>query len=173
MAIDLKSYIKEVPDYPKAGVSFKDLTPMLASPEAYREATRLTAEAFKGRGISAVVAAEARGFLWAGPVARDLGAGLVPVRKPGKLPRETLKETYELEYGTDELHVHRDAIAPGQTVLIVDDLLATGGTAAAMVRMVEKLGGKIAGLAFIVELAFLKGRDKLGAHPVHSLVVYS
>ena len=173
MGIDLKSFIKEVPDYPKPGISFKDLTPMLASPEAYREATSRLSEAFRGKGISAVVAAEARGFLWAGPVARDLRAGLVPVRKPGKLPRETLKETYELEYGTDELHVHKDAISPGQIVLIVDDLLATGGTAAAMARMVEKLGGKIAALAFVVELAFLKGREKLGNRPVHSLVVYS
>jgi adenine phosphoribosyltransferase len=172
MAMDLKKYIKEVPDYPKPGISFKDLTPMLSSPEAYREATGRLADEFRGKGIAIVLAAEARGFLWGGPIARGIGAGLVPVRKPGKLPRETVKETYDLEYGKDELHMHKDAIKPGQVVLIVDDLLATGGTAAAMIRLVEKQGGKICALAFVVELSILKGRDKLHPHPVHSLVVY-
>ena len=172
MAVDLKAFIAEVPDYPKPGISFKDLCPILSSPEAFSDAiSRLEGE-FRDRKIEAIVAAEARGFLWAAPLARSLAAALVPVRKPKKLPRKTISATYELEYGTDELHMHQDAIKSGQRVLIVDDLLATGGTAQAMVQLVEKLGGQVVSLAFIVELAFLKGREKLAPHPVLSLVTY-
>jgi adenine phosphoribosyltransferase len=172
MAIDLKSYIREVPDYPKAGVSFKDLTPLLADPAAFREAISRLAEHFRTEGIEMIVAAEARGFIWGGAVAAALGAGLVPVRKRGKLPRETVHATYELEYGTDEVHMHRDALRRGQRVLILDDVLATGGTAKAMTELVGKLGGNIASLAFVVELGYLNGREKLSGHTVYSLVTY-
>lgn len=172
MALDLKSLIAEVPDYPKPGISFKDLTPLLSSPEGLREVTNLFARRFKDSGVDAIVAAEARGFLFGGALAHALGAGLIPVRKPKKLPRPTIFATYELEYGTDELHMHRDAIRSGQKILIVDDVLATGGTARAMADLVTRLGGTIVSLAFVIELGFLKGRAKLTPHAVTSLVEY-
>lgn len=172
MSLDFKSYIREVPDYPKAGVSFKDLSPLLASPEGFRSAVAELACSFTGANISAIVATEARGFLWAGAVAQALGTGLVLVRKPKKLPCETIHVRYALEYGTDELHIHRDALGAGQRVLIVDDVLATGGTARATVELVTRLDAAIAGLAFVVELTFLEGRKKLSPHPVYSLVKY-
>lgn len=170
--MDLKALIAEVPDYPKPGVSFKDLSPLLASPEGFREAVRALAEPFRGSGVRAVIASEARGFLWGGAVARELDAGLVPVRKPKKLPRATYAATYALEYGTDELHIHRDALAPGTAVLLVDDVLATGGTAKAMIDLAARVGATVTGLAFVVELAFLNGRAALSPHGVHAVIRY-
>ncbi len=172
MSVDFKSHIAEVPDFPKPGIGFKDMTPLLASPQASALAIETMTGWYKGRGIGAVVAAEARGFWWGGAIAHGLGAGLIPVRKKGKLPRATVSATYALEYGTDELFMHKDAFKPGTSVLIFDDVLATGGTAAAMVELVEKLGGKVASLAFVIELGFLKGRAKLAAHDVRALVEY-
>ena len=164
--------IRDVPDFPKPGITFKDITPLLADPEAFAEVVDRMAEPFVGRGITKVVGIEARGFVVAAPVAHRLGAGFVPVRKPGKLPWETASEAYELEYGTDELEVHLDAIAPGEKVLVVDDVIATGGTALAAARLVEGLGGQVVGLAFLVELAFLGGADRLGDLPHVSLIAY-
>ena len=172
VALDLKSFIAEVPDFPKPGISFKDPTPLLASPEAFGQAIAGLADWYKAAGVTAVVAAEARGFLYGGALARALGAGLIPVRKPKKLPRATVSATYQLEYGTDELHMHRDAITPGQQVLIFDDVLATGGTAAAMAELVRALKGTIVSAAFLIELSFLKGREKLAPLDVRSLVTY-
>jgi adenine phosphoribosyltransferase len=168
----LATFIREVEDWPEQGVSFKDLTPLWADARAFAVAIDRLADRFVGRGIVKVVGMEARGFVVASPVAHRLGAGFVPVRKPDKLPWHTHAERYELEYGTDHLEIHRDAIAPGERVLIVDDVLATGGTAAATVQLVELLGGQVVGLGFIVELAFLHGAAKLGSHERHSLVTY-
>ncbi len=170
--MDYRSLIAEVPDYPKPGISFKDLSPLLASPPAFRDAVAALAAPFRGQGVEAVLAAEARGFLWGGAVAHVLGAGLVPIRKPRKLPRPTYSATYALEYGTDELHVHVDAVKAGGLVLIVDDVLATGGTARAMLDLAGRLNARVAGLAFVIELSFLDGRAKLAPAPVHSLVRY-
>ena len=167
------SLIRDVPDFPKPGITFKDITPLLADPEAFAEVVDRLAEPFVGRGITKVVGIEARGFVVAAPVAHRLGAGFVPVRKPGKLPWETASEAYELEYGTDELEVHLDAIAPGEKVLVVDDVIATGGTALAAARLVEGLGGQVVGLAFLIELAFLGGADRLGELPHVSLITYA
>lgn len=168
----LTAFIREIDDWPEPGVSFKDLTPMWADARAFATAIDQLAEHFVGRGIVKVVGMEARGFVVASPVAHRLGAGFVPVRKPDKLPWDTHVEHYELEYGTDHLEIHRDAIAPGERVLIVDDVIATGGTAAATLQLVEALGGHVVGLGFIVELAFLDGAARLGAHEHHSLVHY-
>jgi len=168
---DLKSLIRDVPDFPKEGIVFKDITPLLQDPAALRRAVRLMAEPYREAGVELVVGAESRGFIVGTGVALELGAGFIPVRKPGKLPYKTISETYSLEYGTDTLCMHEDAVRKGQKVLMVDDLLATGGTMAACCGMVEKLGGEILGIAFIVELAFLSGRAKL-EHPVHSLITY-
>jgi adenine phosphoribosyltransferase len=165
--------IRDVPDFPKPGITFKDITPLLADPEAFAEVVDRLAEPFVGRGITKVVGIEARGFVLAAPVAHRLGAGFVPVRKPGKLPWETASEAYELEYGTDELEVHLDAIAPGEQVLVVDDVIATGGTALAAARLVEGLGGQVIGLAFLIELGFLGGADRLGELPHVSLLTYA
>ena len=172
MITDLKTLIAEVPDFPKPGIGFKDLSPLLASAEGLRTVTAGFADRFRADGVELIVAAEARGFLWGGALAHSLGTGLVPVRKPKKLPRPTVHATYELEYGTDELHIHRDAIRPGQKVLILDDVLATGGTARAMTDLVTQLGGSIVSLAFVIELGFLNGRAKLAPHPAFSLVTY-
>ena len=172
MALDLKRYIAEVADYPKPGVSFKDLCPVLACPEAFEAAVEQLARRFEGEKIDSLVVAEARGFLWGGALAPRLKAGLIPARKPGKLPRETVHVTFELEYGTDELHIHRDALATGQRVLVLDDVLATGGTAKAMLQLVTSLGADVVSLAFIVELTYLKGRERLSPHPVYSVLAY-
>lgn len=168
----LKEYLREIPDFPRPGVGFKDITPLLGDADAFRFAVDAIAEHFAGRRIDKVLGVEARGFIAAAPIAYRFGAGFVPVRKAGKLPWEIEKQEYELEYGTDALEVHRDAVEPGQSVLIVDDVLATGGTAAATVRLVERLGGTVAGLGFIVELAFLSGRSRLEGYDLLSLITY-
>ncbi len=170
--IRLTDFIRDIPDFPKPGILFRDITPLLASPDALREAVRQLTEAVQGQDIDLIAAAEARGFLFATPLALGLGVGVIPIRKPGKLPAKTLSHTYELEYGTDTLEMHADAVAPGNRVLIVDDLLATGGTVEACCQMVEKAGGVVASCAFVIELAFLNGREKLEQYPVTALVRY-
>ena len=170
--IDLKAYIRNIPDFPKPGIQFKDITPLLADPIAFRHAIDRLAVHYDGLPIDAVAAAEARGFLFAAPLAMKLLKPFVPLRKPGKLPYRTLRHKYELEYGSAELHMHSDGIVPGARVLLVDDLLATGGTMAATLRLVEQVGGHVVGVAFLIELAFLHGHDKLKNYPLHSLIVY-
>lgn len=162
--------VRDVPDFPQPGIVFKDLTPLLADVDAFRFSVDAIADHAAGLTVDRVVGIEARGFLWAAPVAYRIGAGFVPVRKPGKLPWRTVRETYALEYGTDSLEAHADAVAPGDSVLIVDDVLATGGTALATARLVEHLGGHIAGMAFVIELGFLEGRGKLAGHDILSLI---
>ncbi|HLM28568.1 MAG TPA: adenine phosphoribosyltransferase [Acidimicrobiales bacterium] len=167
----LANYLRDVPDFPQPGIMFKDLTPLLADVDAFRYTVDAIADNAAGLTVDKVVGIEARGFIFAAAVAYRLGAGFVPVRKPGKLPWKTVTETYELEYGTDSLDVHGDAITPGEAVYVVDDVLATGGTAAAACRLVDRLGGAIAGLAFVVELGFLEGRAKLPKeHDVLALI---
>ena len=168
----LKEHIRDIPDFPKAGVTFKDITPLLADVEAFHATIDGVADGFAGVEVDKVLGVEARGFIVAAPVAYRFGAGFVPVRKAGKLPWQIEREEYELEYGSDLLEIHRDAVAPGERALIVDDVLATGGTAAATVRLVERLGGIVVGLGFVIELGFLGGRDKLEGHDVVSLLRY-
>lgn len=169
---DLRDYIRSVPDFPKPGILFRDITPLLASPRAFGWAVAALAERFRHKNVQVVAAAEARGFLFAAPLALELGAGLVPVRKPGKLPRQTLSHRYALEYGTDTLEMHADAIQPGAKVLVVDDLLATGGTVEACCRLLEKAGGEVVGCAFVIELGALQGAAKLAPYEVVSLIRY-
>jgi adenine phosphoribosyltransferase len=168
----LQQAIRDVPDFPKPGIVFKDITPLLGSPERLRDAADLMAEQAQKLGATRVVAIESRGFILGSLVAERLKAGFVPVRKPGKLPAETLSASYELEYGTDTLEIHKDALAKGESVLVVDDVIATGGTAKATAELVEKLGGRVAAFAFLVELGFLSGRDKLGGYQVLSVLRY-
>ncbi len=170
--MDLKKLIREVPDFPKPGILFYDITTLLKDAGGLREVIGALKKRYEGAPVDVVLGIEARGFIFAPAVAYALGKGFVPVRKPKKLPAETVKAEYALEYGTDTLEIHKDAIRPGQNVLIVDDVLATGGTAAAVSGLVEKLGGKVAGLAFVVELDFLNGRGKLPGRDVFSLVRY-
>jgi adenine phosphoribosyltransferase len=175
MGIDagwLKDHIRDVPDWPSPGVVFKDITPLLAQPDAFAYVIDNLAEPFVGRPIDKVIGVEARGFVLAAPLARRFGAGFVPVRKPGKLPWEIERQEYELEYGTNLLEIHRDAVAPGERVLVCDDVLATGGTAAATVRLAERLGGRVVGLSFLLELGFLGGRGKLEGYELHTLLTY-
>ncbi len=173
MALDLTQYIASIPDFPTAGIMFRDVTPILGSPEAFREAVLKLAEYAKSVGADVIAGPESRGFIFGAPVAYELNVGFVPVRKPGKLPRETISCEYDLEYGTNVLHMHRDAIRPGQRVVIVDDLLATGGTAKATAKMIEELGGVVAGFAFIIELEGLPGREVLKDYDVHAEMVMS
>ena len=168
----LRELIRDVPDFPKKGIIFKDITPLLGDPEGLSTSADLLAEPYKGRGITHVVGMESRGFIFAVPVAERLQAGFVPIRKPGKLPAETVSEEYELEYGTDCLEMHKDAVGAGDKVLVVDDLLATGGTAEATVRMLRSVGAEIVGVAFVIELGFLEGRSRLKGLEVASLIVY-
>ena len=168
----LKAHVRDIADYPRPGVVFKDITPLLAAPDAFAAVVDAVAAPFADRRIDKVAGIEARGFVFAAPVAYRHAAGFVPVRKAGKLPWEIEREEYELEYGTDLLEIHRDAIRPGEQVLIVDDVLATGGTAAATLRLVERLGGEVVGLAFFIELAFLHGRDRLPGHELHAVLEY-
>ena len=170
--MDLREFITIVPDWPKPGIKFKDITPLMNNGEAYRYATDQIVEYAKERQIDIIVGPEARGFIIGCPVAYSLGVGFAPVRKEGKLPRETIKVSYGLEYGKDVLTIHKDAIQPGQRVLITDDLLATGGTIEATIQLVEQLGGVVAGIAFLVELSYLEGRSKLDGYDVLTLMHY-
>lgn len=169
---DLRAMIREVPDFPKPGILFYDITTLLKDGHAFGAVIDRMAETVAGNQIDLVVGMESRGFIFAAPLAIKLGAGFVPVRKLGKLPADTIEVEYALEYGTATLEIHRDAIQPGQRVLIVDDLLATGGTVLGTIELVERLGGTIAGLSFMVELAALHGREKLGAFDIHTLLTY-
>ncbi|KPJ72619.1 MAG: adenine phosphoribosyltransferase [Planctomycetes bacterium DG_20] len=169
---DLLDFIRDVPGFPREGVVFKDITPLLADAAALKEAVSRIAEHFRNSEVGLVAAVEARGFIFGAAVAVELGAGFVPLRKPGKLPWHTANKTYQLEYGTDAVEIHRDAVAPGARVLMVDDLLATGGTMAAACDLVEDLGGQIVGCAFVIELAFLHGRERLTDYDVLSLITY-
>ena len=170
--MDLNRYIRDIPDFPKPGILFKDITPLLADPDAFEYAISKLAAHYSTAKIDAIAAVEARGFLFAAPLALQLRVPLIPLRKPGKLPYRTYSLKYELEYGEAELHMHIDGIAAGASVLMVDDLLATGGTMSAGCRLVEQAGGAVLGCAFLVELAFLGGRGKLGGHDVYSLMTY-
>ena len=170
--INLQEFIREIPDFPKPGINFKDITPLLAHPAALKESMRLFYERYKDQNIDVIIAAEARGFIFATPLAIDLAAGFVPIRKPGKLPFERHSFSYQLEYGTDTLEMHIDGIEAGQNVLIIDDLLATGGTVSACCKMVEECKANIVGCAFLIELAFLDGAKRLGPHDVFSLIRY-
>jgi adenine phosphoribosyltransferase len=167
-----KRLIRNIPDFPKKGILFYDITTLLKDAKAMKAVLDQLASRYRGQKIDIVLGVESRGFIFAATLAYQLGAGFVPVRKPGKLPAETLKVTYDLEYGKDTLEIHKDAIQKGQRVLVADDLLATGGTAAAATRLIEQLGGEVAGLAFLVELEFLAGRKKLGDYDVFSLLQY-
>ncbi|MGF2617214.1 adenine phosphoribosyltransferase [Rossellomorea vietnamensis] len=170
--MDLKQYVTIVEDWPKEGIRFKDITTLMDNGDAYRYATDKIVEYAKEIEIDLVVGPEARGFIIGCPVAYALGVGFAPVRKPGKLPRETVKVEYGLEYGKDALTIHKDAIKPGQRVLITDDLLATGGTIEATIKLVEELGGIVAGTAFLIELTYLDGRDKLDGYDIMTLMQY-
>jgi adenine phosphoribosyltransferase len=169
---DIERAIRNVPDFPKPGIQFKDITPVLADPRLFAGAVDLLTEGFKPGAVDAIVGIDARGFIFAGAAAMKLKAGFVPVRKKGKLPYETHEQEYALEYGTATIAIHTDALKPGSRVLLIDDLLATGGTAAAAVALIEKLGAKILGISFLIELKFLNGRDRLQGRNVRSLVVY-
>ena len=169
---ELKKYIREVPDFPKPGINFYDITTLLKEPEGLEMTIDAMTEQCRGMQIDTVVGIESRGFIFGAPLAYQLGTGFVPVRKPKKLPHETASVSYELEYGTDSLEIHKDAVGEGHRVLIVDDLLATGGTARAVVNLVEVLGGKVAGVHFVIELNFLNGRKKFEGHDVKSLIRY-
>lgn len=170
--LDLKKFIRDIPDFPKDGITFHDITPLLKSSAAFEAAIESMAESLNGREIDYLVGIESRGFIFASPLAIKLGTGLVIVRKPGKLPYVTINASYDLEYGTDSLEVHSDAIHDGGKVVLIDDLLATGGTAAAAGDLIEKLGGEVAGYCFLVELTDLAGKDRLAPHPVWSVLKY-
>jgi adenine phosphoribosyltransferase len=169
---NLKDLIRSIPDFPKQGILFRDITTLLKDGAGFKSAVRTMASHYRNARIDKVVCIEARGFLLGGAIAYELGCGVVPIRKPGKLPYETLKQTYELEYGTDAVEVHRDGIGQGDRVLLVDDLLATGGTARAAVDLIENLGGRVVSCAFLIELADLSGRKLLDNHDIFSVITY-
>ena len=170
--MDLKKYIADIPDFPEPGVIFRDVTPLLANKDAYQESIRLISEFAKDKKVDVIVGPEARGFLFGCPVALALHCGFVPVRKPGKLPREVISQSYDLEYGSNEIQMHSDSIQDGQNVLVVDDLLATGGTVEAAITLIEKMGGNVVGTAFLIELEALKGRELLKDYDVFSVLKY-
>ncbi len=170
--IDLKSYLRDIPDFPKPGILFKDITPLLSAPEAFGAAIDRLADHYRGRSIDTIAAAEARGFIFGAPLALRLNAGFVPIRKPGKLPYATVAMEYQLEYGKDRLEVHSDAFAKSHRILLIDDVLATGGTMRACCDLVKQAGAELVGCAFILELSFLHGREKLAPIDVFSLVSY-
>ena len=170
--IELKDYIRDIPDWPKKGILFRDITPLLADPKAFRTAVEMMAADYIGKGIQYVAAAEARGFIFGSAVADKLNVGFVPIRKTGKLPFKTESITYDLEYGSNTVEVHKDAVPAGAKVLMVDDLLATGGTIEAACKLIEKIGGQVAGVVFLIELTGLKGIDKLKKYEVKSLIKY-
>ena len=168
----LKELIRDVPDFPVKGIIFKDITPLLLNPEAFRFAVEKMTEPFKQEKVDKVMAVESRGFIFGAPMALELNTGLVLVRKKGRLPWKTLSYSYSLEYGEETMEVHEDAIKEGEKVLVVDDLLATGGTARAMIELAKKLGGEVIGVSFLIELSFLNGREKLKDYPVYSIIKY-
>ncbi len=168
---DFASFVRDVPDFPTPGILFRDITPLLASPSAFEAAIKEMVRPFRSKPPDKILGIEARGFMFGAAIARELGVGFVPLRKPGKLPRETLKMGYGLEYGKDSLEIHCDACKPTERVLIVDDLLATGGTAEAAARLADQLGAEVAGLSFFIELAGLKGRSRLADRNVHSVLL--
>jgi adenine phosphoribosyltransferase len=170
--INLEAYIRSIPDWPKKGILFRDITPLLADAKAFAAAVDALSVGFADTGVEYVAAVEARGFIFGAAVARKLGVGFVPIRKKGKLPFKTESVSYDLEYGTDTLQVHSDAIKPKAKVLMVDDLLATGGTMAAACKLIEKIGGKIVGIAFLIELGELSGRKKLGGYKINTVILY-
>lgn len=170
--MNLKQHIRHVPDFPKAGILFYDITTLLRDPVGFKATIDMLSTPYLGQGIDAVIGIESRGFILGGAVAERIGAGFIPIRKPGKLPAKALKETYDLEYGKDALEIHEDAIEKGQRVLIVDDVLATGGTAAAAGQLVRTLGGELHGMAFLIELLFLNGKSKLSGERVFSVLQY-
>jgi len=172
MTLDLRDRVRDVPDFPTKGVVFKDLMPLIADPEYFAETIRRLSEWARPREPDLVLGAEARGFIFGGALAYAIGSGFIAARKPGKLPRETIEATYALEYGSDSLQLHRDAISQGARVIILDDVLATGGTARAKVELVESLGGVVAGILFVIELTFLGGRERLEGYDVHALIQY-
>lgn len=170
--MDLEKYIRSIEDFPKEGISFKDVTTLLKEGDAFKYAVKSIADKLRDLKVDVVVGPEARGFIFGAPVAYDLGVGFVPVRKPGKLPAETVRYEYELEYGTDALEIHKDAIKKGARVALVDDLLATGGTIRSAAKLVEQLGGEVVHVAFLIELEFLNGRDNLKGYDVSSMIKY-
>ena len=170
--LDLKDFVRDIPDFPKKGIMFKDITPLLRDPKAFGAMVDSFVARYQGKGVTQVAVIESRGFLLGSAIAHRLGAGLIPIRKKGKLPWKVHKASYELEYGTDSIEVHQDAAGPQDSVLLVDDVIATGGTAKAACDLVEMLGAKVAGTAFLIELAFLKGREKLPGRDVHALITY-
>jgi adenine phosphoribosyltransferase len=169
---DLSDLVRTIPDFPLPGISFKDITTLIGNGPAFAQVIDTLAERYRNRGITAVAGVESRGFIFSAPIAHQLGVGLVPIRKPGKLPSETYQIEYALEYGVNKLEIHRDAFRPGAQVLVVDDLLATGGTIAAASKLIEQAGGTIIELAFVIELTFLNGREKLAPYPLYSLIQY-
>jgi adenine phosphoribosyltransferase len=169
---ELRRMIRDVPDFPQKGIVFKDITPLLADPDAFKKAIDLMAQSLRDREFDLLVGIESRGFIFAAALAYALGKGKVPIRKPGKLPAKTVQVSYELEYGTDRLEIHEDAIRSGQRVVIVDDVLATGGTARGAANLVEKVGGEVSILSFFIELEFLKGREKLSGYDIRSVLSY-
>ena len=171
-AQDLAAKVRDVPDFPKPGIVFKDIMPLVADPASFHGTIELLAEWARPRGPDIILGAEARGFIFGGALAYALGCGFVAARKPGKLPWQTVEATYELEYGTDSLQIHSDALEPGQRVIVLDDVLATGGTARAKIDLVEQLGGKVLGALFVIELTFLTGRERLAGYDVHALIAY-
>jgi len=170
--VKLEKFIRDIPDFPKKGIIFKDITPLIGDPKAFKTVINLLAKKYQNQKIDKILCVESRGFIFASALSYKLGIGIVPVRKKGKLPYKTTKETYSLEYGTDTLEMHIDAFQKGARILIIDDLLATGGTVTACTRLVKKLGGKVAGLGVVIELEFLHGRDKLRNHDVYSIIKY-
>ena len=172
MEMDLKTKIRDVPDFPKPGIIFKDITTLLQDADALRYSIDLLAKQYRNQNIDKIVGIEARGFIFGAPLAYAINAGFVIIRKPGKLPYKTIKQSYELEYGTDEIEIHEDAIKPGERILLADDLLATGGTMAAATELINKIGGKIVGISFLIELSFLNGRKKLNGYDIHSIIEY-
>lgn len=170
--MELKAKIRDIPDFPKEGILFRDITTLLKDKETFKKVIDKFTAFYKDEGVQKVVGIESRGFIFGAPLAHQLDAGFIPIRKPGKLPSDVYEAKYELEYGTDTLAIHQDAISPGEKVLIVDDLLATGGTMSAAVDLIKQLGGTIVGIAFLIELAGLKGRDKLNGQSILSLITY-
>jgi adenine phosphoribosyltransferase len=170
--MDFKSLIRDVPNFPKEGIIFKDITPLLKHPKAFQEVIQQLASRYLNQKIDGIVAMESRGFILGGALATQMGVSFIPVRKPGKLPWKTLRETYELEYGKDTLEIHEDSISKGDRILVLDDVLATGGTAAATIRLVERAGGQVIEACFLIHLSFLNGHEKLKSTPIYSIIHY-